>query len=101
MSLILEGVDLPEEEETISLMIEPDGTVYFYVWDSTENDKLTSDGRTNAIQIPPHGDLIDRKRLGRELNKRWNVNSDHDFADKEVWRALEEAPAVIGAEGKR
>ncbi len=70
MSLILEGIDLPEEEETISLMIEPDGTVYFYVWDSTENDKLTNDGRTNAIQIPKgHGDIKDADELINHLRK--------------------------------
>ena len=95
MSLILEGVDLPKGDEKLKIEIEPDGTV----WVDQGSEWEKREGA--AVQIPPHGDLIDRKRLGRELNKRWNVNSDHDFADKEVWRALEEAPAVIGAEGKR
>lgn len=95
MSLILEGVDLPKGDEKLKLEIEPDGTVWIDQGSEWEKHEGV------AVQIPPHGDLIDRKRLGRELNKRWNVNSDHDFADKEVWRALEEAPAVIKAEGIR
>ena len=37
---------------------------------------------------------IDADVLVKDLQKRWNVNSDHDFADKEVWRALEEAPTI-------
>ena len=93
MSLILEGVDLPKGDEKLKIEIEPDGTV----WIDQGSEWEKHEGAVK--QIPPHGDLIDRKRLGRELNKRWNVNSDHDFADKEVWRALEEAPAVIEEEG--
>ena len=95
MSLILKGVDLPKGGEKLKIEIEPDGTV----WIDQGSEWEKHEGAVK--QIPPHGDLIDRKRLGRELNKRWNVNSDHDFADKEVWRALEEAPAVIEAEGIR
>ena len=95
MSLILKGVDLPKGDEKLKIEIDPDGNVWIDHGSEWEKREGT------AKQIPPHGDLIDRKRLGRELNKRWNVNSDHDFADKEVWRALEEAPAVIEAEGIR
>lgn len=95
MSLILKEINLPKGDESIKIEILPSGDI----WLDTKQDFKLIEGA--AVQIPPHGDLIDRKRLGRELNKRWNVNSDHDFADKEVWRALEEAPAVIGAEGKR
>ena len=94
MSLILKGIDLPTER-LMHIDIGADGTV----WVDQGSEWEKHEG--GAVQIPPHGDLIDRKRLGSALNKRWNVNSDHDFADKEVWRALEEAPAVIGAEGKR
>ena len=93
MSFIVKGIDLPKGGEKLTIEIEPDGTV----WIDQGSEWEKHEGAVK--QIPPHGDLIDRKRLGRELNKRWNVNSDHDFADKEVWRALEEAPAVIEEEG--
>lgn len=51
------------------------------------------------VEIPtPHGDLIDKKILMKELEKRWNVSDDHDFADKEVWHGIEATPIVIPAE---
>ena len=37
---------------------------------------------------------IEADAFNKDLQKRWNVNSDHDFADKEVWRALEDAPSI-------
>lgn len=37
---------------------------------------------------------IDADAFNKDLQKRWNINSDHDFADKEVWRALEDAPSI-------
>lgn len=48
----------------------------------------------------PHGRLIDGKALLKDLSKRWDTNDDHDFADKEVWHALEDAPTVIESEGE-
>lgn len=50
-------------------------------------------------EIPAqHGRLIDEKALTKDLEKRWNVNDDHDFCNKEVWHALREAPTIIEAE---
>ena len=40
------------------------------------------------------GDLIDRDRLKANLICSWNEEDDHDFANKSVWEALAEAPAV-------
>lgn len=48
--------------------------------------------------VPPHGDLIDKKNLSDDLQRRWNVSDDQDFCNKEVWHALEEAPTIIEAE---
>lgn len=104
MSLILNGIDLPEEEETISLMIEPDGTVYFYVWDSTENDKLTSDGRTNAIQIPKgHGRLIDANtKIKAELYDSENGTYIEKEMTIEQWFMFmkNDAPTILEAESE-
>lgn len=38
--------------------------------------------------------LIDADALSKDLEKRWNVNDDQDFCNKEVWHALEEAPTI-------
>lgn len=38
--------------------------------------------------------LIDADALSKDLEKRWNINDDQDFCNKEVWHALEEAPTI-------
>ena len=38
--------------------------------------------------------LIDADALSKDLEKRWNVNDDQDFCNKEVWHALEDAPTI-------
>lgn len=45
-------------------------------------------------------EYIDRKKLEADLIKRWNINDDQDFCNKEVWHALEEAPAADVVERK-
>ena len=37
---------------------------------------------------------IDADALTKRLAYLWNVNDDSDFANKEVWHAVEEAPTV-------
>ena len=43
---------------------------------------------------------IDYDLFKKDLEKRWDVNDDSDFANKEVWHALEEAPAADVVERK-
>ena len=38
--------------------------------------------------------LIDADALTNDIIRRWNTNDDTDFANKEVWKALEEAPTI-------
>ena len=38
--------------------------------------------------------LIDADALSKDLEKRWDINDDQDFCNKEVWHALEEAPTI-------
>ena len=48
-----------------------------------------------ALQAQPtHGRLIDADALGKDLMKRWDINDDQDFCNKEVWDALRNAPTV-------
>lgn len=37
---------------------------------------------------------IDADVLTNDIERRWNTNDDMDFANKEVWKALEEAPTI-------
>ena len=45
--------------------------------------------------------LIDADALEKDLAKRWDVNDDTDFANKEVWRALREAPTIDAVPARR
>ena len=38
--------------------------------------------------------LIDADALEKDLARRWDATDCADFADKEVWRALREAPTI-------
>ena len=37
---------------------------------------------------------IDAEKFEKDLDKRWNVSDDSDFCNKEVWRAIKEAPSA-------
>lgn len=50
------------------------------------------------VEIPPHGELIDRNKLLKSLEREWNVSDDTDFANKIVWNITETAPTVIESE---
>ena len=38
--------------------------------------------------------LIDADVLKKTLEKLWNVHDDQDFANKDVWREIENAPTI-------
>lgn len=38
--------------------------------------------------------LIDADALKKTLEKLWNVHDDQDFANKDVWREIENAPTI-------
>lgn len=86
MGVYIKGIGLPNDYNIECYIIEPDGTV------------LNSDNRCvgAAVEIKePHGDLIDRRALKKELLPKWNCQDDSDFANKTVWRELENAPTVL------
>lgn len=42
--------------------------------------------------------LIDADALSKDLEKRWDINDDQDFCNKEVWYALDDAPTIDAVE---
>lgn len=38
--------------------------------------------------------LIDADALEKSLEKLWNVHDDQDFANKDVWREIKNAPTI-------
>ncbi len=51
------------------------------------------------VEIPPHGDLIDRNKLIKSLGHEWDVcMDDTEFTNKIVWKTIENEPTVIESE---
>ena len=38
--------------------------------------------------------LIDGDALKKNLERLWNIHDDQDFANKDVWREIENAPTI-------
>ncbi len=111
MSLLIKGMDMPIDCASCDLSYYCDGYNggYGYSpsgWRCRRLNHIIKDGEeTRPLDCPlseiptPHGRLIDADALTKALEKRWNVDDDQDFANKSVWRELENAPTIVEAEG--
>ena len=92
MSILIKGLKMPKKGTCIDIVILDDGTVVCY-----DDDKKIGE----AVELPDHGDLVDRDKL---MMKMWEasayapnhctwVNSRVVFA-----KDIEDAPVVISAE---
>ena len=63
--------------------------------DTTRSKPLAKPSWCPLISVPEHGDLIDKQKLIKELEKAWNVDDDQDFCNKSVWRIVERESAVV------
>lgn len=90
MGVYLPNVDMPIGDETITVLICPDGSIW-------QRFRGTVPG-VKAVPVPPHGRLIDADALTRKLQSRWSVAYDYEFANHDVWREIREAPIIIEAE---
>lgn len=63
---------------------------------------VTRPERCPLIEVPPHGDLIDRDALEQDAQKRMLMCDKNDQFQKpyEVMRAIALAPTIIEAEGE-
>ena len=93
MSILLKGLDMPEGDKALVVVINSNGTIDRpnWQWDYT----LIKGAK--AISIPDHGDLIDKDALIKDLI------DDYDFPIEglsldDICYALENAPVVIPAE---
>lgn len=82
-SVLIKGLRMPTEDEII-IRIQPNGAIL---------DRCGHRLLQKAIQVPPHGRLIDADAISDELGA-----SDRDFYVQD-W--LDGAPTVIQAEGTK
>lgn len=90
MSVLIKGMEMPKCEP-LMIRITPDGEVH-YVGAVGQSVK-----RTKAIEIPPHGRLIDADAL-TELVETEFRNWEEDYDASQFLGDIEDAPTIIEAE---
>lgn len=93
MSILIKGMEMPEDGEMLCIDIYPDGKVSI-------NLDLACAKIAQAVELPPHGDLIDRRDL---KNKKITIDYDewdNTFEDGLLFVAdlIDNAPTIIPAE---
>lgn len=102
MSLLIKGVEMPEKNAII-LFVYPNGsTVYI-----KENSEIILDDHIKAVEIPPHGRLIDADALMRDIQEHdYLVRDEYDsigngmFTCGIQYAITKVAPTIIEAEEK-
>ena len=98
MSLILQGIDLPKQGETIFMILRKD-EVKCQRWEDIDDEYETpvENLYTKAIQIPKgHGRLIDGDKLNKSVHM-WNPA--YTYGRSAFTREINNAPTILGAEG--
>lgn len=91
MSILIEGMEMPTEDEEIIIRIDSNGTVM------TEY-ALPISG-TKAVSVPPHGRLGDLDKLNEEVRLLINENILSRDDARDLLETIADAPTVIPASG--
>lgn len=91
MSILIEGMEMPTEDEEIIIRIDSNGTVM------TEY-ALPISG-TKAVSVPPHGRLGDLDKLNEEVRLLINENMLSRDDARDLLGTVADAPTVIPASG--
>ena len=92
MSIIIKGMDMPTSYLR-NVIIAPDGKILY-----EDEEGITYVLRKGtAMQLPPHGDLIDRDELKGIIGK-FSLSWEYGNGVSDCWDALIEAPTIIEAE---
>ena len=98
MSILIEGMEMPKEDEEIIIRISPNGTVM------TEY-ALPITG-VKAVPVPPHGRLIDVDKLIEFIENRYEITWKDDYeggikdACVDILEKISTTPTVIPASGE-
>lgn len=97
---IYTNMEMPENGSCIQIVIDDDGKVY----PSVEKCILKMGSIANAVPVPPHGDLIDRRYTiatacsGRIRALPTTEDGEDWIRVEEVRESIKNAPTVIPAE---
>ena len=103
MSILIKGMEMPTSCGDCKAFVcyrQWAGDVGDCFCGITKNDAKAKEKNADCplVSVPPHGRLIDADSVFVELRKSWINSSDELFANKEVWRTLNEAPTIIPAD---
>ena len=93
MGIYIHGMELPKDGEMLVLCVGYNGKVLHPIEFATEDFLFAETGKT-ALELPPHGDLIDRSKIAY-MRDDSGLRS-MDFAHR---AQLENVIPVIPAEG--
>ena len=106
MSILIQGMEMPQENSTINVLIYADGTVY---------TGHVNDSQYSAVSVPtPHGRLIDADKFKADYSMkndcaecekelRYSSRSceyDRIYSKMDFCEWIDNAPTIIEAEGK-
>lgn len=96
MSILIKGLKMPKGDKALVVCINSNGTVDRPNW---QWDYTLIKG-AEAVELPDHGDLIDKDALMNDLGISPNCKSEEDCEGQfcAVCFRLREAPTVIEAE---
>lgn len=105
MSILIPGMTLPKDGEMLVLCVGYNGKVLHPIEFATEDFLFAETGKT-AIELPPHGRLIDADALRRTMyHEAFETDSPMQKWDSGCWiryklfeRMEEAAPTIIPAD---
>lgn len=89
MSVLIKGVKLPKKQP-MRIVLNPNGQLFV--------DHRTFFEEYEAVELPDHGDLIDRDEAADDACLIWCRNSSGDDSAQEIIGHLRKMKAVIPAE---
>ena len=98
MSILIKGIDMPKDCESICVTIWNDGIIYA----TDENKNQIDTKKSKAIQIPtPHGRLIDESKMRFYYEERWTYTPNGIEKDRtRIYRDEDvlDTPTILEAE---
>lgn len=99
MSIIIKGMKMPERGKSVFLRIDDRGEVYI-LKRCTNNYNFYPTTLYKAVELPPHGRIIDADEFELSMQHEWEKNniSNGTWIDIREW--LKDAPTIIEEEGE-
>ena len=98
MSILIKGIDMPKTGVYV-LSVDNTGKdkTIFTIAEHTHSGKIIPRHVGEALPVPPHGDLIERKPLEKKVKL---LNAHYSYREVVEYADIHYAPTIIEAEGE-